>query len=105
MTDESREKIKEVTDKIVREFNPEKVILFGSHAWGKPTQDSDVDFFIIKDVENTREFASLIDGAIFPRPFPMDVVVYKPEQVAKSESEGDFFIKDILSNGKVLYAR
>lgn len=99
------EKLKEVTDKIVKEFNPEKIILFGSYAWGEPTEDSDVDLFVIKKTENTRETARKIDGLIFPRPFPIDLIVYDPERVEYWKNRGDFFIKDILAKGKILYAR
>jgi len=99
------EKIKEVADKIGREFKPEKVILFGSYAWGEPTQDSDVDLFIIKETDNTRKTAMEIDGSIRPRPFPIDIIVYRPESVEKSLRMKDFFIKDILTKGKVLYAK
>ncbi len=101
----SEKKIKEVVNKIVKKYQPEKVILFGSYAWGKPTEDSDVDLFIVKDTENTREMAQEIDGFIFPRPFPIDLIVYKPEQVEKRKKIGDFFIKNILTKGKILYAR
>lgn len=45
-------KIKEITNKIVREFDPEKVILFGSYAWGKPGPDSDVDLFVVKETSD-----------------------------------------------------
>ncbi|TSC62532.1 MAG: DNA polymerase subunit beta [Parcubacteria group bacterium Gr01-1014_48] len=97
-------KIQEVVDKIVREFKPEKVILFGSHAWGEPTEDSDVDLFVIKNVEDTRSCAREIDGSIVPRPFPLDVLVYNQEQVNKSLARNNFFIKNIFSKGRLLYA-
>ncbi len=101
----TEEKIQEVTQKIVKEFQPEKIILFGSWAWGKPGPDSDVDLFIIKNTENTRVLAREIDGALFPRLFPLDLIVYEPKQVEKRKKMGDFFINDILTKGKVLYAR
>ena len=41
--------IQSITNKIIKEFNPQKVVLFGSHAWGLPKKDSDIDLFIIKD--------------------------------------------------------
>ena len=41
--------VKNITDTIVREFKPEKVVLFGSYAWGKPTKNSDIDLLIVKD--------------------------------------------------------
>lgn len=100
------QKIREVTLKIANNFQPEKIILFGSFAWGEPNENSDVDLFIIKKTDlSTREIAREIDGSIFPRPFPMDIVVYKPEQVLEREANNDFFIKDILTKGKILYAK
>lgn len=103
MSETIKEKLKKVVDKIAREYAPEKIILFGSYAWGKPTKDSDIDLFIIQETEDTREAAREIDGSIFPRPFPIDLIVYRPEQVEKRLKNGDFFIKDILSKGKILY--
>ncbi len=99
------QKIREVADKIVAEFRPEKIILFGSYAWGQPGPDSDVDFFIVQSTNrSTREVAREIDGFIFPRPFPMDFLVYTPEQVEKWR-DADFFIRNIFTKGKVLYAQ
>ncbi len=100
-----QKEIKKITNQIVKKYQPEKIILFGSYAYGKPNRDSDVDLFIIKETENTRETAREIDGSIFPRPFPIDIIVYKPEQVKKRETMGDFFIQDILYKGKLLYAK
>ncbi|MHB8844781.1 MAG: nucleotidyltransferase domain-containing protein [Nitrospirota bacterium] len=97
--------IEAVADKIAREFHPEKIILFGSYAWGKPGPDSDVDLLIIKSTDDTRKTAREIDGAIFPRPFSLDIIVYDPRQVARRRDAGDFWMNDILSKGKVLYAR
>ncbi len=98
-------KIQPVVKKIVQEYRPEKIILFGSYAWGTPREDSDVDLFIIQETENTRESARKIGRTIFPRPFPMDIIVYTPQQVEKRKKMGDFFILDIISKGKVLYDR
>ncbi len=97
--------LKEITDKIVREFQPKMILLFGSYAWGEPGPDSDVDLLIIKDTENTRKTAREIDGFLFPRPFPIDLIVYTSQQVERRKKAGDFFITGILQKGKVLYAR
>lgn len=99
------QKIKQVSDKIVNEYKPEKIILFGSYAWGKPTSDSDVDLLVVKETSNPFRLSRDIDGALFPRPFPLDLLVFTPQQVKHRESMGDFFIQDILSKGKVLYAK
>ena len=97
--------IQKVTEKIVRKFQPERIILFGSWAWGNPVPDSDVDLFVVKETCDTRRLAREIDMALFPRPFPIDLIVYDPDQVARREEMGDFFIHEVLSRGTVLYAR
>lgn len=98
--------IDEITRKIVQEFQPEKIILFGSRAWGIPTEDSDIDLFIIKDTnKSTREVARDIDGALWERTIPLDIIVYTPAKVDKWLKIGDFFINDIIHKGKILYER
>ncbi|TSC92072.1 MAG: hypothetical protein CEN92_160 [Candidatus Berkelbacteria bacterium Licking1014_96] len=101
--EKNQKKLDQVVKLIVKKFKPEKIILFGSYAWGKPNEDSDVDLFIVKKTDNARETAMEIDGSIRPRPFPIDLIVYKPENVEKRIKMGDFFIQDIISKGKTLY--
>lgn len=102
----SEDKLSEVTAKIVEEFQPEKVILFGSRATNEAQEESDVDLLVIKDTDqSTREMAKKIDGAIFPRPFPIDLIVYTPLQFKQAQEEGNFFILEVLNKGRVLYAR
>lgn len=101
----TEKKIQEVVQKIIRDFQPDKIFLFGSWAWGDPTPDSDVDLFIVKETENTRQLAREIDSSIFPRPFPIDIIVDRPEDVERRKEMNDFFILNILTKGKILYAR
>ena len=96
------QKIKDVAQHIANKFSPNKIILFGSWAWGNPNSDSDVDLFIVKETQNTRETAREMSRFIFPRPFPIDIIVYRPAQL-KEDGERDFFIRDILQKGIVLY--
>ena len=97
-------KIQEVVDKIVREFKPEKVILFGSHAWGTPTEDSDVDLFIVKNSElPRRERQRELRHRIYPPNVPLDLLVFTPHEMQERLSMGDLFIRDIVENGKPLY--
>lgn len=98
-------KLKIVTKRIVDNYNPEKIILFGSYAWGKPNKDSDMDIFIVKKTKDSYKTARQIDGEIFPRPFPMDIIVYNPKKIAERLKLGDFFIRNILTKGKILYAK
>lgn len=97
--------LNEITDKIIQRFQPQMIVLFGSYAWGTPGPDSDVDLLIVKDTENTRKTAQQIDGFIFPRPFPIDLIVYTSEQLDRRKKSGDLFICEILQKGRVLYAR
>ena len=99
------EQIQAVADKIAKVFQPEKIILFGSYAWGKPGPDSDVDLCVIKDVENTRASAVEVRIIAYPRSFPLDVIVYRPVAIAQDHREGDFFVNDIITKGKILYAQ
>lgn len=95
-------KIKEVAETIGKKFQPDKIILFGSYAWGQPGPHSDVDLFIIKETDDTRKTAREISRLIFPRPFPLDIIVYRPTQAEKAGKK-DFFIRDILQKGLLLY--
>lgn len=97
------QKIQKITDKIKKEIKPEKIILFGSFAWGEPHEDSDLDLFVIVNTENTRKTAQDIDRFIFPREFPIDFVVSTPERVFARLGMGDKFMEEIINNGKVLY--
>lgn len=102
---EVRKEIKRIVETLKREYKPEKIILFGSVARGKMTPDSDVDLFIVKKtkkhrVERAREVYRLLDYHV-----PLDVVVFTPLEVKKRLKLGDFFVNDILSEGKVLYER
>jgi len=101
------EKLKPIVEKIIQEYQPDKIILFGSYAWGKPTEDSDVDLFIIKKskkrrIERERELRMKLIGNKFP---PMDLLIYTPEELDKRVVIGDFFIKDILQKGMPLYVK
>lgn len=98
--------INEITQRIVTKFQPEKIILFGSYAWGTPTADSDIDLFVIKNTDkSTREVARDIGSELWERTTPIDIIVYTPEKVEKWLKIGDFFINDIITKGKVLYER
>jgi len=100
-----REKIKEISDKIAREFKPERIILFGSYAWGKPHEDSDVDLFIIKDTDERRiERKRKVRKIIWGSGAPVDILVYTPNEVERRRNIGDFFIDDIVTNGTSLYS-
>ena len=97
------QQIKKITCQIVKEHQPEKIILFGSYSWGEPSHDSDVDLLVVKETENTRETAKEIDGSIFPRPFPIDLIVYTPAKLKRELNLEEPFVSKITKEGKVLF--
>ena len=101
------QKIKDITDKIVTEYQPEKIILFGSFAWGNPTKDSDIDLLVIKKSDKSRfERAREVYTMISKKGKAVDIIVYTPEEVEKSINDyKNLFIEDIMRNGKVLYSK
>ena len=98
------EAIQKLSDQIVSEFHAERVILFGSYAYGSPTEDSDVDLLVIIPHENSgpRKAAEIL-CKLLP-PFPVDLIVRSPELVRQRLAWNDFFLREILERGKVLYA-
>jgi predicted nucleotidyltransferase len=93
--------------RIVSELKPEKIILFGSYAYGHPTPDSDVDLLVImktKAKEIDRYVA--VSNLLYPRQFPVEILVKTPKEIeAESKKRGNFFMREILKKGKVLYER
>ncbi|MBI3335227.1 MAG: nucleotidyltransferase domain-containing protein [Candidatus Portnoybacteria bacterium] len=98
-----QKELRRITNDIIKNYKPEKIILFGSFAYGEPTRSSDIDLLIIKKtkksrIERTKELLLMVDNKV-----PFEPVIYTPEEVDQRAREGDFFIEDILSKGKILY--
>lgn len=97
--------ISDIVQRIIRGVQPEKIILFGSYAIGNPSSDSDLDFLVIMNTdERNAERVVTISRLLRPRPFPMDILVRTPEEIADAVKSRDPFFLEILSQGKVLYA-
>ncbi len=98
--------IQQVTEKIVRECHPHKIILFGSLAWGKPKQHSDLDLLVIMDSDVVRPDIRAMQAKRLLYDFhcPMDLLVYTPEEVKACLQRGNLFILEILEEGRLLYA-
>ena len=95
-----------IVDKIVREIQPEKIILFGSYARGDFSRDSDLDLFIVVDDgrESSRLIRRKIDALLWGRRFPVDLVVRKEKEIERNfKAKNPFYIHHIFKDGKVLY--
>ena len=95
--------IKDLTSQIAREFNPDRIILFGSYAYGQPGNDSDVDILVVlpfkgKPVRKAIEIRNKVNAGV-----PLDLIVRTPEQVADRIAQNDWFMREILERGHTLY--
>ncbi len=98
-----QKEIQSVVKRIAESYKPEKIYLFGSFAWGKPTKDSDVDLFIIKNTEARHLDRDKTVRRIINRELPADLLIYTPQETQRRLGIGDFFIRNILQKGKILY--
>lgn len=97
--------IQSFAERIVQEFDPEKIILFGSMAYGSPHDDSDVDLLVILPFEGSPFRKSLdILNCLNPH-FPIDLIARRPDDTAHRYAHGDPLIREALDHGKVLYER
>ena len=95
--------IEDVSGRIAAQFEPERILLFGSYAWGAPSPDSDVDLLVILPFEGKAVAKSVEMRLKIKPPFPVDLLVRTPEKIRERLALGDPFIRSILENGKVLY--
>jgi predicted nucleotidyltransferase len=97
------QEIRNLTSQIAREFNPDRIILFGSYAYGHPGNDSDVDLLVVlpfkgKAVRKAIEIRNKINAGV-----PLDLIVRTPEQLNDRVAQNDWFIREILERGHTLY--
>jgi type I restriction enzyme S subunit len=99
------EDVWEFVGRLVQKFNTERVILFGSRAWGTPTRDSDVDLLVVMEFEGRPVDMAVRIGAECDDRFPMDLIVRRPAEVQRRIAMGDPFFNQILRDGLVLHER
>lgn len=103
--EKARKTIRLISDKLKESYNPEKIILFGSYAWGLPDEDSDIDI-LVKDTEeiphrrnvNARKLVSSLRNG-----YGIAILVITPEELKSRLEIDDQFIQEIISRGEVLY--
>lgn len=100
----SIQEIQRYCDAIAAVFHPQRIILFGSHAYGMPTPDSDVDVLVIMHqarrlwMRTTQKIHEKVSAG-----FPVDVLVRDPDFLRERLLEGDCFLQEITSKGRVMY--
>ena len=94
----------------LKQYGIEKIILFGSYAYGTPNKYSDIDLLVIKNIpENeTRDFRIKLKKALWLKlgqlNYSFDILVDNEQRIQKRIEMGDLFYKEIYSKGKIIYA-
>jgi predicted nucleotidyltransferase len=96
--------IRRFARQVAERFQPDKIILFGSYAYGTPHADSDVDILVVMPCRNQLDQAAKISIDVDP-PFPLDIIVRTPYSMKWRLAEGESFLREITSKGKVLYEK
>lgn len=98
--------LKEAVKKIVSEFNPEKIILFGSYAYGKPTPDSDIDLMVIMETkERPHKRAVALRKILKNLGVPKDIIVKTPDEFERFRDIVGTIVYPAAHKGRVLYER
>ena len=93
-------------ERLVKAVRPERVILFGSYAYGAPTPHSDVDLLVV--LESSLPFIKRhvqVSETLLPRLFPVDLIVITPTELAERLASGNQLFTEIVQRGRVLYER
>src|SRR5438552_2928470 len=96
--------IRRFARQVAERFEPEKIILFGSYAYGTPHADSDVDILVVMPARNELDQAMRLRLTV-DYSFPLDLLVRTPKNLARRLSEGDSFLSEVVAKGKVLYEK
>ena len=103
---DNRAMIQKIVDRLVAEYPPQKIILFGSYAYGQPGPDSDIDLLIIKTTadEFLERLCTVRRVTVGTHPsVPFDPIVLTPTELEDRLEAGDQFLREILDRGEVLY--
>ncbi len=103
----TQEVIQDILEKLLAGYAPQKVILFGSYAYGNPRPDSDIDLLIVKEtserfIDRWVTVRRLLSDPT--RTVPLETLVLTPQEVSRRLAIGDQFLAEIVEKGKVLYA-
>ena len=101
----SQQMIEDAVRQIVRQFQPQRIILFGSYAYGQPRRESDVDLLVVMDtpLKETEQAVHICQTIEYH--FGLDLIVRTPATLARRLALGDPFLREVVSQGKVLYER
>lgn len=99
----NRKQINKYVQRLAELFHPQKVILFGSYAYGKPSRDSDVDLLVVMPHKGHSAIMASEIRKNIRSGFPLDLVVRSPEEMRRRLKMNDVFIREIIERGQPLY--
>jgi len=99
----SPNEIREIVRQIVERFHPQKIILFGSHSGGVPTEESDVDLLVVMETDEPPLHAAAGISAAIDHPFPLDILVFRPSELRESLERNGLFATAVMTRGTILY--
>lgn len=103
--------INEIKNNIVSNYSPDKIILFGSHAYGSPNEYSDIDVLVVKDIQNSEirdnqlMLYKYLRNIIYKNKIDIDILVNSEKEIKKRIELGDLFLKQISEEGKIIYTK
>jgi predicted nucleotidyltransferase len=100
----ARSIIRRAARRLAERFQPDKIILFGSYAYGQPSPESDVDFLVVMPARNEIDQSLRIEESL-DAPIPLDVIVRTPKNLHWRLNEGDWFLREVMARGEVLYEK
>lgn len=98
-----RERIRAYVKQMAAQFHPQRVILFGSYAYGRPTADSDVDLLVVMPHDGHPAVQAAEIRKHVRADFAMDLVVRSPKEIQRRLAMGDCFLREIMERGQPLY--
>ncbi len=100
------DKINRIVRKIVSDFEPEKIILFGSRVWGKSDNDSDIDLLVIKNTPEPKRACQIrLRKLLVNEDAAVDTLVYTPQEINDRLKKGNYFVSEVITKGKIVYGR
>lgn len=102
----TEKELNNVISRVVNEVKPEKIILFGSYAYGQPNRESDLDLLVVCETDlPPRKRALAIRRCFWKTGIPVDVIVHTPDEYERLKNDSNSFVGEIHRKGKVLYGR
>ncbi|MEK6589719.1 MAG: nucleotidyltransferase domain-containing protein [Nitrospinota bacterium] len=98
--------IESIKERLIASYDPDTIILYGSHARNEGSDKSDIDILILKDTEERPIDRRIrVEKILADRVKPLDILVYTPQEIKYLFPIGSPFIEEVIETGRVIYMR